>query len=233
MSRLMMQHVDYSYNGKDMVLKDVNYQFEDGKIYAITGKSGAGKTTMLSLLSQLTYPTNGTILYAGEDIRNMNAYTYRSSHVGVVFQSFNLLPQLTAVENVVLSMDIANVNVKDKKQHALELLEKTGLQEEEANRRVLKLSGGQQQRVAIARAISYDAQILLADEPTGNLDEDTQEEMITIFQRLAYDEGKCVILVTHSPYIASLSDHTYALISQKTIQRKRPVLRERHNVKKV
>ena len=146
------------------MLRHVNYRFEGGRIYAITGRSGAGKTTLLSLLSQLTKPTEGKILYNGLDVSEVDQYLYRSQYAGVIFQSFNLLMHLTAVENVMLSMDIAGVKKENNRAYAMELLEKVGLSKEESQRRILKLSGGQQQRVAIARAVSYDPSILLADE---------------------------------------------------------------------
>ena len=216
--QLELQNVGYSYNGKELVLCHVNYRFEDGRIYAITGRSGAGKTTLLSLLSQLTKPTEGKILYTGLDVSEVDQYLYRSQYAGVIFQSFNLLMHLTAVENVMLSMDIAGVKKENNRAYAMELLEKVGLSKEESQRRILKLSGGQQQRVAIARAVSYDPAILLADEPTGNLDEDTQDEIMEIFKGLAYEEQKCIILVTHSPVVASLADEVYALTDTKKIK---------------
>lgn len=216
--QLELQNVGYSYNGKELVLRHVNYRFEGGRIYAITGRSGAGKTTLLSLLSQLTKPTEGKILYNGLDVSEVDQYLYRSQYAGVIFQSFNLLMHLTAVENVMLSMDIAGVKKEYNRAYAMELLEKVGLSKEESQRRILKLSGGQQQRVAIARAVSYDPSILLADEPTGNLDEDTQDEIMEIFKGLAYEEQKCIILVTHSPVVASLADEVYALTDTKKIK---------------
>ena len=216
--QLELQNVGYSYNGKELVLRHVNYRFEGGRIYAITGRSGAGKTTLLSLLSQLTKPTEGKILYNGLDVSEVDQYLYRSQYAGVIFQSFNLLMHLTAVENVMLSMDIAGVKKENNRAYAMELLEKVGLSKEESQRRILKLSGGQQQRVAIARAVSYDPSLLLADEPTGNLDEDTQDEIMEIFKGLAYEEQKCIILVTHSPVVASLADEVYALTDTKKIK---------------
>ena len=216
--QLELQNVGYSYNSKELVLRHVNYRFEGGRIYAITGRSGAGKTTLLSLLSQLTKPTEGKILYNGLDVSEVDQYLYRSQYAGVIFQSFNLLMHLTAVENVMLSMDIAGVKKENNRSYAMKLLEKVGLSKEESQRRILKLSGGQQQRVAIARAVSYDPAILLADEPTGNLDEDTQDEIMEIFKGLAYEEQKCIILVTHSPVVASLADEVYALTDTKKIK---------------
>lgn len=218
--QLELQDIGYSYNGRDAVLSHVNTRFEGGRIYAITGRSGAGKTTLLSLLSQLTKPTEGRILYNGKDVSEVDQYVYRSRYVGVVFQSFNLLMHLSAVENVLLSMDIAGVKKDNNRAYATKLLEKVGLCEAEAQRRILKLSGGQQQRVAIARALSYDPAILLADEPTGNLDEDTQDEIMDIFKSLAYEEEKCIILVTHSPVVAAQADDVYALTDTKKSKRR-------------
>ena len=169
MSILELNHISYSYERKGpVVLQDISYSFEKGKLYAITGRSGAGKSTLLSLISGLALPTEGNILLKGQDITSLNRYEYRSHDIGVIFQSFNLLPKLTALENVLLSMDISGCKYEDKKAHAMELLKKVDIGETEANRRILKLSGGQQQRVAIARALSYGPGILVADEPTGD-----------------------------------------------------------------
>ena len=209
MSILSLQNISFAYD-KTPVLKDISYEFEKGKMYCIIGKSGAGKTTLLSLLSGLAKPTAGEIFYDGKSIAKIDKYTFRSRYIGVVFQSFNLITKYTALENVILSMDVSGAKIKDKKQKALVLLDSVGLDEDEANRRVLKLSGGQQQRVAIARALSYDPDIILADEPTGNLDRDTQKEIMEIFRDLA-NQGKCVILVSHSPDVAAMCDERYEL----------------------
>ena len=210
MALLSLQNISFSYD-KTPVLKDISYDFEKGKMYCIIGKSGAGKTTLLSLLSGLATPTAGEIIYDGKSISKIDKYTFRSKYIGVVFQSFNLITKYTALENVVLSMDVSGAKIKDKKQRALELLDSVGLDEDESNRRVLKLSGGQQQRVAIARALSYDPDIILADEPTGNLDRDTQKEIMDIFRELT-NQGKCVILVSHSPDVAEMCDERYELV---------------------
>ena len=209
MSVLSLQNISFSYD-RTPVLKDLSYEFEKGKIYCIVGKSGAGKTTLLSLLSGLATPSEGDILYEGKSIAKIDKYVFRSKYIGVVFQSFNLLTKYTALENVILSMDVAGYKTKNKHERALDLLDSVGLDEDEANRRVLKLSGGQQQRVAIARALSYDPDIILADEPTGNLDRDTQNEIMAIFRDLA-NQGKCVILVSHSPEVAEMCDECYEL----------------------
>ena len=210
MSLLKIENICYSYDRRRNVLNDISYEFKAGAIYAIVGKSGAGKTTMLSLLSGLAQPTSGKIYYKDEDIAKMNKYDFRSKCVGVIFQSFNLLSKLTAVENVILSMEVSGKKEKHKKDKAYELLEKVGLDKDEADRRILKLSGGQQQRVAIARALSYDPDVILADEPTGNLDGETQNEIMEIFRNLA-DAGKCVIIVTHSPEVAQMADVIYEI----------------------
>lgn len=212
---LELKNICYRYDksGKD-VIRNLSLCFESGKIYAIVGKSGAGKTTLLSLLSGLAAPTSGQILYKGKDIAKINKYDYRSQLVGVVFQSFNLLPYLSATENVMLSMDISGKKYENKKEYAEQLLEKVHLDKDQIGRRILTLSGGQQQRVAIARTLSYDPEIIFADEPTGNLDGETQDEIMEILRDLA-NEGKCIILVTHSPSVAEKSDVVYELKAEK------------------
>lgn len=206
---LRLENVCFSY-GSGQILDNMNLSFKAGKIYAVTGRSGAGKTTLLSILSGLADAQSGTVLCNGRDIREINKYDYRSRNIGVIFQNFNLLTKLTAVENVELSMDIAGIKDRNKSERAYELLEQMGLTHDEADRRVLKLSGGQQQRVAIARALSYDPGIIMADEPTGNLDEETQNEIMAILQDLAH-KGKCVIIVTHSSVVAEKSDEKIIL----------------------
>ena len=220
---LKLENISYSYDTKKNVLKDVSYEFDPGHIYSIIGKSGAGKTTLLSILSGLAAPTSGSIFYNNSDIKKINKYDYRSKYVGVVFQSFNLITKLTAFENVILSMDISGKKIANKKEEAYKLLKSVGLDKDEANRRVLKLSGGQQQRVAIARTLSYDPDIILADEPTGNLDSETQNEIMTILRELA-KKGKCVILVTHSPEVAKMSDYVYELAPKKVSTRSNTLL---------
>ncbi|MGF7009686.1 putative ABC transport system ATP-binding protein [Lachnospiraceae bacterium PF1-22] len=204
MGVLRLEDVSYSY-GENMVLNQLSLDFEKGKMYAVVGKSGAGKTTLLSLLACLTRPDSGEMYYLDQDVKKIDTYKYRSKYVGVIFQSYNLLTKLTALENVVLSMDIAEMKKVDKSAEAMRLLRSVGISEQEANRRVLQLSGGQQQRVAIARALAYNPDVILADEPTGNLDGQTEKEILGIMRRLA-DEGRCVILVTHSPAVSKATD---------------------------
>ena len=218
MAVLSLNNICFSYKDTP-VLNDVSYEFERGKMYCIIGKSGAGKTTLLSILSGLAKPKSGSIMYDGRDIKKIDKYKFRSKYIGVIFQSFNLITKFTALENVILSMNIAGYRQRKKRDKSLELLKSVGLDESEANRRVLKLSGGQQQRVAIARALSYDAEIILADEPTGNLDSETQSEIMAIFRSLA-DSGKCVILVSHSPEVAALCDEKYELIKYSKKEKK-------------
>ena len=197
MSILELNQVSYSYEKKgNQVLSDISYSFEKGKLYAITGRSGAGKTTLLSLICGLATPTSGSILLNGKDISSLNRYDYRSHDIGVIFQSFNLLPKLTARENVILSMDIAGYPCEDKKAHADEVLKKVALGQKEADRRILKLSGGQQ-RVAIARALSYSPQILVADEPTGNLDVETGKSIVELLHNIC-ESGSSVVMTTHN-----------------------------------
>jgi len=211
MGVLRLNDVNYSYDKKKFVIKNMCFDFEGGVVYAIVGKSGAGKTTLLSMLSGLTKPTMGEILYDGKNISGVNPYTYRSRYVGVIFQSYNLLPHLTATENVILSMDISGKKIKNKKERAQVLLSSVGLGAELWDRRILKLSGGEQQRVAIARTLAFDPEVILADEPTGNLDGETQEAIMEIFLDLAKNQNKCVIIVTHSPDVAKMANVKYEL----------------------
>ena len=212
MAVLKLNDICFSY-GKTEVLKNISFDFEAGKTYCISGRSGTGKTTLLSVLSGLAKPTSGEIFYEDKNIKKIDRYRFRSKYIGVIFQSYNLITKFTALENVILSMEIAGVRGVKKKQKAMELLKSVGLDENEAKRRVLHLSGGQQQRVAIARALSYNPDIILADEPTGNLDGETEKSIMNIFKDLAAS-GKCVILVSHSPSVAKSCDVNYELKKQ-------------------
>jgi len=214
MGILKLENVAYRYKDapKDVyVFKNINYEFEEGKMYAIKGKSGSGKTTLLSLITGLEKCTEGEILYDGKNLKKMNLDRYRNTDIGIVFQSYNLLPRLTARENIMLSMEISKVKVKNKKEKALELMKSVGLSEEHAKRKILRLSGGEQQRIAIARSLAYNPKIIIADEPTGNLDKETEGEILKIFKHLAKDENKCVIIVTHSQNVCDNVDIVYEL----------------------
>jgi len=218
MSVLALQNVSYQYEGtKKLVLKDVNVTFERKKLYTIVGKSGSGKSTLLSLIAGLDLCRYGEILYAGNSLKKVDRDSYRAKRIGVIFQSFNLLTNATAVENIVLSMNISGSKEKDKKAFAYTLLEKVGINREIAGRKILKLSGGEQQRVGIARALSHNPDIVIADEPTGNLDQDTESQILNILMSLAHDEGKCVIIVTHSKKVTSVADEVWGISDGKLL----------------
>ena len=211
---LSIQNASYRYSDAEpdeYALKDVNYDFEEGKIYAIRGRSGTGKTTLLSLISGLERCTAGKIIFDGKDLKDINLDYYRSHDIGIVFQSYNLLSYMTVSENIILSMDISGVHISNKREKALELMKSVGLKENYANRKVLRVSGGEQQRVAIARSLSYNPKVILADEPTGNLDKQTEKEILDIFKKLAHEENKCVIIVTHSPNVCQEGECVYDL----------------------
>ncbi|KFI57364.1 ABC transporter ATP-binding protein [Bifidobacterium choerinum] len=213
---LVLDDVSYAYaKGGRRVVDHVSTSFHRGEVTSIVGPSGAGKTTLLSLISGLTTPTEGAVLFDGTDLATMDRYRYRSRDIGVIFQSFNLLPQLTVLENIMLTMDASGKRFdRPKKDIALELLGRVHLPERYANERILHLSGGEQQRVAIARALSDDPRVIIADEPTGNLDGATQSDIMKIFTDLAHRDGRCVIIVTHSPQIAAQSDTVFELKPQ-------------------
>lgn len=211
---LQIKNASYRYSDaapNDYALRNVSFNFETGKMYAIRGRSGTGKTTLLSLISGLERCTEGEILFDGKSLNKMNLDRYRNHDIGIVFQSYNLLPFMTTSENIILSMDINGLKVKNKKAKALELMAKVGLKENYANRKVLRLSGGEQQRVAIARSLSYNPKMIIADEPTGNLDKQTEAEILEIFKKLAHEENKCVIIVTHSQNVCDSVDQIYDL----------------------
>lgn len=211
---LSIKNASYRYSDAEedeYALKDVSYDFEKGKIYAIRGRSGTGKTTLLSLISGLERCTEGSIIFDGKDLKNINLDYYRSHEIGIVFQSYNLLPFMTASENIILSMDASGIKIDNKKEEALKLMQSVGLKKTYANRKVLRISGGEQQRVAIARSLSYNPKMIVADEPTGNLDKQTEKEILEIFKKLAHEDGKCVIIVTHSPNVCEMVDQVYDL----------------------
>ena len=196
MPTLELKNVSYAYEKGKAVLQNISGSLETGKMYAILGPSGSGKTTLLSLLGGLDVPTQGGVLFDGEDIAAKGLEYHRRNHISLIFQSYNLIDYMTPVENVRLTAKL----------DAAPILERLGLTKDETQRNVLKLSGGQQQRVAIARALASDAPVILADEPTGNLDADTAEEITAILKESAHAFGKCVVVVTHSGEVAKQAD---------------------------
>ena len=196
MTTLELKNVSYAYEKGKAVLQNISGSLETGKMYAILGPSGSGKTTLLSLLGGLDVPTQGGVLFDGEDIAAKGLEHHRRNHISLIFQSYNLIDYMTPVENVRLTAKL----------DAAPILERLGLEQDEITRNVLKLSGGQQQRVAIARALASDAPVILADEPTGNLDADTAEEITAILKESAHAFAKCVVVVTHSGEVAKQAD---------------------------
>jgi len=197
----------YKQEGRQQtILQDVHASFDKGNFYSVIGPSGSGKTTFLSLASGLDVPKEGKILYNGMDIQDIGLSNFRNKYVSIVFQSYNLLPYMTAMQNIITAMEITGSKVKKKKEFVLEMLNKVGINEKQSNQRVLTLSGGQQQRISIARALCCQSDFIVADEPTGNLDEDTAQEIVQLFKDLAHKENKCIIVVTHNNEIAAKSD---------------------------
>lgn len=207
MSVLEFEQVSYCYDKGKMILEDLQQKFERGKIYVILGPSGCGKTTALSLLGGLDVPKQGKVLFEGEDVLKRGLEHHRREHVSFVFQNYNLIDYMTPEENVKLTAN----------QEAIPILERVGLSKEECRRNVLKLSGGQQQRVAIARALASENSVILADEPTGNLDEDTAVEIMALFHEAAKKYNKCVIIVSHSNEVAKQADVVFVLKQGKLV----------------
>lgn len=215
MALLETKEVDYYYQDGDQrryILKEISVAFEKGKFYAILGQSGSGKTTFLSLISALDTPKSGAVFFNGEDIQKIGHEKYRRDDISIIFQSYNLIPYLSAVENVLVPMSITDNQLpENQREVAYNLLDYIGITKEKADRLVNQLSGGEQQRVAIARALATNVDIILADEPTGNLDEEMEQEIIDIFKDLAHMHNKCVIVVTHANEIAQQADEVLYL----------------------
>lgn len=210
MSVLETKQLFFTYPDGDerkIILNKVSVAFEKGKFYTILGQSGSGKTTFLSLISALDKPESGEILFNGKNIQEIGYEQYRRNVISIVFQQYNLIPYMSGLENVMTAMSITNNKINsDMKSSALAILASVGINETKATRRVNHLSGGEQQRVAIARALSTNVDVIMADEPTGNLDEKTSDKIIGIFKELAHVQNKCIIMVTHSDKIAQASD---------------------------
>lgn len=221
MAILEVKNLNYAYqdgNSKREILTDLSCEFERGKFYTILGKSGSGKTSFLSLISALDEADSGHIYYENEEIHSIGFDNYRRNKIGIIFQAYNLIPYMTALENVQVAMSITeNTVAENTAEKAYQLLEEIGITRDLANQSVTKLSGGEQQRVAIARALSTNVDLILADEPTGNLDTEKEKEIVEIFKNLAHQHDKCVIAVTHSQEIAKESDQPFELINKKLI----------------
>lgn len=214
MSILQSKNVHYVYQSKYQkvhAVKGIDYDFEEGCFYAIVGKSGCGKTTFLSMLAGLDLPTEGEVIYDGKSTSEHNRDNYRLKAISLICQSYNLFPLLTVEENVMYPMLLRGVKQQDAKEKAHEKLRDVGLNDSYYKRLPAMLSGGEQQRVAIARALASDARIILADEPTGNLDTENSEIVFSLLQRLAHEEGYCVIVVTHDMAIADKADFVLKL----------------------
>ena len=207
MSELRIENVNYRYkNAPRLALSSVSCVFQPGTVSAVVGPSGSGKTTLLSIMAGLDRPESGKVLLDGGDLAGMDLDAYRRKDVSVIFQAFQLFPLLTVMENVCYPMELSGVGTKAARIRAKELLESVGIGEEKFRRFPANLSGGEQQRVAIARSLATGAGVLLADEPTGNLDGENSRNVVELLTRLAHEEGYCVIIVTHDPAIARASD---------------------------
>lgn len=206
--------VSYDYclkSGIVHALKDVSFSLESGKFYAIIGRSGSGKSTLLSMLAGFDQPKSGEILFNGDKLTKSGSIEYRRQNVGFIFQAYNLIPHLTALENVIIPLENAKISGAEKKKRANEALRSVGLDESLYNKFPPTMSGGEQQRVAVARAMVTRPAIILADEPTGNLDNENSEAVISLLKNYAHDSGKCVAVVTHSAEIASTADAVFRI----------------------
>mgnify|MGYP000061583738 FL=1 len=211
---LSADHVSYSYVSRYQkvdALKDVTCSFEKGKFYAIMGRSGSGKSTFLSLLAGLDTPTSGEIRFEGKSLAEIDRNRYRKYDASVIYQSFNLFPLLTVLENVMYPMELQGAKRRDARIKAKELLAEVGLDETKQNKFPQMLSGGEQQRVAIARALAAGGKILLADEPTGNLDTANEGIVVNLLKALAHEHGYTVVVVTHNHDVAAQADRIYIM----------------------
>lgn len=209
MNKLTVQSVSYFYHTKYQTVqavKEASCDLEAGKLYALVGKSGSGKTTLLSLLAGLERPQSGSIFIDGRDLKEMNVDLYRRSRASVIYQNYNLFPLMTVCENVMYPLKLLKQSDTEARQRAQEVLTRMGLEHSYWKRFPAMLSGGEQQRVAIARALAIHAELILADEPTGNLDSENSMQIIELLYRLAHEEGCCVLVVTHDPEAANAAD---------------------------
>ena len=209
MRRIEVKEVSYSYQNKYQkieAVKKVSCAFETQKMYAVTGESGSGKSTFLSLLAGLDCPETGAVLIDGKDLSRMDRDMYRREQVSMIYQAFHLFPLLTALENVMYPLEAQGMPRKEAREKAASCLGEVGLEEKIFSQYPKMMSGGEQQRVAITRAMAAKGQILLADEPTGNLDSENEERIVELLKKLAHEKGYIVIVVTHNPDIAQQAD---------------------------
>jgi len=212
MSNLTLEKVTYRYrNSATPVVNQVSCSFETGKLYTIVGPSGSGKSTLLSMMAGLDHPSEGDVFISETNLKEINLDRYRSQMVSMIFQSFHLLPLFTVIENVCYPMELGGMHPKDAKPIAEQLLLSVGITPEKVKRFPSNLSGGEQQRVAIARSLASGAKILLADEPTGNLDVANTENIMALLSKLAHEDGYCVIVVTHDLDVAKAADVRYKM----------------------
>lgn len=213
---LTFDNVSFSYRTKYQTVhavKNASCSFEQGGFYAVIGKSGSGKTTLLSLAAGLEDCESGNIWFNEENIKNINKDDYRRNTVSVIYQNYNLFPLLTVLENVLYPLTLKNISKDAANRKASEVLEKVGLDKNYYNRLPSMLSGGEQQRVAIARALASETKVILADEPTGNLDGDNTRNIIDLLLKLAHEENCCVVVITHDQNVASVADCVYRMDS--------------------
>ena len=212
MAVLSLENITYRYkNAQRAAVSGISCEFEEGKVYAVVGASGSGKSTFLSLLAGLDLPTEGTIRFQGDSLAELNLDRYRRESISMIFQVFHLFPLLTVMENVCFPMELCGITPKDARPRAAKLLEAVGIREEQMKRFPSKLSGGERQRVAIARSLASNAKIILGDEPTGNLDGENTQNIMDILCELAHKKGYCVILVTHDMEVAEMADVSFRM----------------------
>lgn len=219
MAVIELKNVSYGYgaNERDNVLSDVSCAFECGKLYAVAGRSGSGKSTLLSLMSGLDLPDAGQVVFEGEPTNQIDRDLYRRQKIAIIYQDFSLFPLLTVLENIMYPLELCGVEAETARKTAIELAERVALPKELFDRYPSKISGGEQQRVAIARALTMDRKLILADEPTGNLDSETSAAIIDILSKLAHQDARCVIIVTHDLTVMQRADAVFRIADGKLI----------------
>ena len=220
MEQIKAEEVYYSYQTKYQTIdavRGISYSFETGYLYAIVGESGSGKSTFLSLLAGLDLPTKGKVYVSGEDMAELNRDLYRREKASVVYQSYNLFPLLTAQENVMFPMELKGIKRNEAKQKAAKLMERVGLRKQVLHQYPQMMSGGEQQRVAIARALATGGSIILADEPTGNLDTENERNIVQLLKDTAHTMDYAVIVITHNPEVAAEADYILRMRDGKLI----------------